>query len=246
MAKDDISFKLLTVDELIDYSRNLTAIGSAEDLSDYPVVSKYISTIGSDAEELFTTHQAIKNDELNKQLQEADMVRDRALSVFRRLMQVHELAEDNSPEAIAFEDLDALWMSKYDSLPYLSLDIETEGIDKLLLDLATEKYATHIDTLQLGESVKKIKAKNDAFKVLNSREENNENVKPAYNVRLLQIELIQTLNRFFNYTNAIAESSGDMRIKQVQSNIIKLNNEYNEILSNRHSGQKSAENNLSE
>lgn len=231
----ELDYNRLTQDELIEFVRMIAAADNAENVTvTDPIALKYLRTLGSDADELENATAAVRSDEKNKQLIEADRVRDRALSVFRRSMQVFELTEDNSPEAIAYEYLDTLWTKKYETLAYLSLMVETEGIDKLLFDLNTDKYEPHVHTLNLQEHVQKIKKANDAFKIICG--DTTEDVKPMYDARALRIELIETLKLFVNYVKAIAKSSDDKSMQQLYKTISQTSSEYAEQLTVRHGG----------
>ena len=171
---------------------------------------------------------------------EADRVRDRALSVFRRLMQVYELSEDNSPEAIAYEYLNELWMKKYDPLPFLSLMVETEGIDDLLFDLNADRYSRHIETLKLKDTVKKIKEANDAFKTLCGDHPQEQSMKPTYDARALRIELIETVKLYVNYVKTVAETSDSGGVQHLYKGIVATTTHFNELLAARHSGKQIA------
>jgi len=130
-----------------------------------PIALKYFETLERDAAELESTNKVVLSDEKNKLLLELDRQRDKHLLIFRRLMQVHELSDDNSPEAVAFEALNNLWLKKYETLPYLNLAIETTGIEDLLFDLSTNKYIDHIETLNLSGTVENIKVVNVSLRL---------------------------------------------------------------------------------
>lgn len=230
----------LTQDELIEYVRMLITSGKAEERNPItnPIALKYLQTLEKDVNELENTQVHIRHDEKNRQLIEADRVRDRALSVFRRLMQVYELSEDNTPEAVAYEYLNELWTKKYDPLPFLSLMVETEGIDDLLFDLSADRYSRHLETLKLKEAVKKIKVANDAFKVLCGDHPREQTMKPTYDARALRIELTETVNLYVNYVKAVAETSDSEGLQQLYKSIVATTTHFNELLAARHAGKQ--------
>lgn len=233
-----VNAKRLTKEELIEFVRVLISESTENikaSITD-PISLKYIQTMQKDAVELENASKKIDSDEKNKQLIEADRIRDRALSVFRRLMQVYELSEDTTPEAVAYEYLDALWMKKYDPLPYLSLTVETEGIDDLLLDLSTEKYAKHLATLKLEESVAKIKETNESFKAVYGENPEENDIKPTFDARILRIELIETLKQYIDYVKVISETSDNKEAQQLYKGILSTVSQFNEQLAKRHSG----------
>lgn len=236
MAFVELDYSRLTQEELTEFVKMIVSAGKDEDLTiENPIVLKYFQTLEEDANELEETYLSIRSDEKNKQLQEADRVRDRALSVFRRMMQVYELTEDNTPEALAYEYLDALWMKKYETLPYLSLMVETTGIDDLLFDLNTDKYLPHVQTLKLEDSVRKIKQANDAFKII-CCDEPEEAMKPTYDARALRLELIQTLQYFVEYLKVLSQSSDNKSIHHLYKSIQQISTQYAQQLTVRHAG----------
>lgn len=233
-----VNTKRLRRKELIEFVRMLIA-ESTENIGapiTDPISLKYIETMQNEAAELEKASQKIDSDEKNQQLIEADRVRDRALSVFRRLMQVYELSEDQSPEAIAYEYLNALWMKKYDPLPYLSLAVETEGIDDLLFDLRTEKYAKHLTTLNLEESVAKIKEANEAFKTVYGENPEENEIKPTFDARILKTELMDTIKQYIDYIKVTSETSDNKEAMQLYKVILSTVSKFNEQLAQRHSG----------
>lgn len=240
--------KNLTQNELIEFVNALieaTKSGLKSPLSD-PIAGKYLETMKADAKELEDANSFIQSNELNKKAVEADRVRDRALSVFRRTMQIYELSEDNSTEAIAYEELNELWMKKYDPLPYMSLNVETTGIDELLFDLATAKYAPHIDTLKLEEAVQNIKDTNEKFKEVYSGNAHEKELKPAYDARELRIELIETLQQYSDYINAIATLPDNKEMTTLVKILNETRTRFHEQVSARHAGTSASGDTLGE
>jgi len=230
----------LTQDELIEYVRMLISSGKAEEANPItnPIALKYLNILEMDANELESTQVHVLHDDQNRQLMEADRVRDHALSVFRRLMQVYELSEDNTPEAVAYEYLNELWTKKYDPLPFLSLMVETEGIDDLLFDLSADRYSRHLETLKLKEAVKKIKVANDAFKALCGDHPREQTMKPTYDARALRIELIETVTLYVNYVKMMTETSDTEGLQQLYKGIVATTTHFNELLAARHAGKQ--------
>ena len=153
----ELNYNRLTQDELIEYVKLLVGEGEKNHAHlDDSIVKKYLHTLSKDVSELEERLSIVKNDDKNKQLLEADRLRDRSLAVFRRSMQIYEFAEDNSAEAMAYEELNALWMKKYETLPYLNIVVETKGIDDLVFDLKSERYYPHVVTLNLQDYIEQI------------------------------------------------------------------------------------------
>lgn len=199
--------KNLNSNELINFARELTttSLSDFKASTDDPIVKKYLETISSITDELEQALANIHRNEVNLKTLEADRVRDRALSVFRRLMQTYEMSEDNSPEAIAYDVLNELWMDKYDPLPFMSLNVETRGIDELVFDLSSSKYADYMKTLKLEDALTSIKNANESFKQMVGEDHQTDKLKPNYDARELKKELFETIEQYGAYVNNLSE-----------------------------------------
>lgn len=238
MNLTQLNAKQLTQEELIEFVRLIidSAKNKIEIKIEDPIALKYLETLAKDSDELESTNKAVLSDEKNKLLLELDRQRDKYLLTFRRLMQVHELSDDNSPEAIAFEELNGLWMKKYETLPYLNLAVETTGIEDLLFDLSTNKYIDHVETLNLSETVENIKVANDKFKIIYSEIAGQNSFKPTYDARSLRIELTETVVLYMNYVQALAESSVNKELVALHQGIKETSQAYFKQIAERHSG----------
>lgn len=238
MNLTQLNAKRLTQEELIEFVRLLidSVKNKPEVKIEDPIALKYLETLEKDATELESTNKAVLSDEKNKLLLELDRQRDKHLLIFRRLMQVHELSDDNSPEAVAFEALDDLWMKKYDTLPYLNLAVETTGVEELLFDLSTNKYTEHVETLNLSETVENIKVANDKFKIIYSEITTQNSFKPTYDARSLRIELTETVVLYMNYVRALADSSANKEMASLYTVIKETSQDYFKQIAERHSG----------
>lgn len=238
MNLTQLNAKRLTQEELIEFVWSLidSAKNKPEVKIEDPIALKYLETLEKDVTELESANKAVLSDEKNKLLLELDRQRDKHLLIFRRLMQVHELSEDNSPEAVAFEALDDLWMKKYDTLPYLNLAVETTGVEDLLFDLSTNKYSEHVETLNLSETVENIKVANDKFKIIYSEIAAQNSYKPTYDARSLRIELTETVVLYMNYVRALADSSANKEMAILYNVLKETSQAYFKQIAERHSG----------
>lgn len=199
--------KNLNSNELINFARELTtsSLSDFKATTDDPIVKKYIETISSIADELEQALANIHSNEITLKTLEADRVRDRVLSVFRRLMQTYEMSEENSPEAIAYDVLNELWMDKYDPLPFMSLNVETQGIDELVFDLSSSKYADYVKTLKLEDALASVKNANESFRQMVGEDYRTNKFKPNYDARELKKELFETIEQYGAYVNNLSE-----------------------------------------
>ena len=241
MNLTQLNAKRLTQEELIEFVRLLTDSAKNKQLED-PIALKYLETIEKDAAELENANKAVLSDDKNKLLADLDRQRDKHLLIFRRLMQVHELSDDNSPEAVAYEKLNDLWTKKYETLPYLNLAVETTGIEDLLFDLSTNKFADDIETLNLSDAVENIKISNDKFKIIYSElAAGKDSLKPNYDSRSLRIELTETVVLYMNYVQTLAEASAGKEMTALNNSIKDVSKTYFQQIAERHSGVPIAE-----
>ncbi|MDD3789544.1 MAG: DUF6261 family protein [Petrimonas sp.] len=229
--------KRFTQSELIEFVNalvNSTKSALSDSLTD-AIAKKYLQKMEIDANELESTRATILKSETSKQILEADRVRDRALSVFRRLMQVYELSEDNSPEAIAYEELNELWTKKYEALPYLNLAVETSGIEDLLFDLSTSKYTANIQALNLKDAVEKIRKANEEFKQIYDTSSDENQKRSNYDARALHLDLMETLQQYDDYVNALSRSSENNKEMVALQNVLQeTKKNHLNYVSNRH------------
>lgn len=234
--------KKLTQPELLDFAQKVvdtTRAEMKEKLTDL-ITIKYLERIENLVQKLKETRKNISDNARNTQILEADKKRDRAISVFRRQMQVYELSEDLSPEALAYEELNQLWTTKYDSLPYLSYAVETAGIDDLLFVLSAERYIKNIETLGLLESLEKIRTTNEEFKkIYPLNDESSEALKSTYDVRKLNLDLENTLQQYDHYIAALSKTellSSNDEMVALRRIFDKIQSQSAEIVSTRRTG----------
>lgn len=103
-----------------------------------------------------------KSDETAK-ITAADLVRDNAVKATLRYLSVFELT-DEEPKQLAHASLETLFKT-YNGVQKWNYEEESNGLDNLITELQGAKYAPHVETLQMGTFVEKIKNSNDAFKV---------------------------------------------------------------------------------
>lgn len=144
-----------------------------------------------------------KSDETLK-ITNADALRDKAITAFQRQLSVYELSEDET-EIEAFNSLNTV-MKTYKNLQRWNLEEETNGIDNLLDELASAKYAAHIATLNLQNFQDRIKSSNEKFKsFFNSR--TNEQVNTEYyDTKALREELTDQYNLLAEYTLTLSKA----------------------------------------
>lgn len=195
---------------------HLNALDTCEpplDLRGFPIIEKYIKTLRTRAEELKNSLSAIPKDSISENILLADRARDKALSVFRRKMQMYELSTDED-EAEAYKVLNAMW-AKYDTLAYMNFQVETDGIDNLVFDLTTSRFSSQVNTLNLMPEVEQIQKDNEVFKKIYGQDPERSEAKVSYDARELYLNLIENYNRYRAYLNESLEAHNESVVKQI-------------------------------
>lgn len=237
-----LNLQRLSSEELIELvTMHLNCVEDAKIQINDPIVERYFQKLSKGSQELSIAINEYHTHTNDTSVSEADRVRDRALSVFRRLMQVFELSDDDTPEAHAYEALDEMW-KKYEAIQYMSLSVETEGIDNLLFDLGTSRYAPHVATLQLESAVDKIRHTNESFKTIYEQSSNDvaDTAKSYYDARRLRNELMKNLGFYTDYVHAMAKSAEDKNVQVLFELLNKTRSHFVHRLTTRHAGKSTS------
>ncbi len=206
-----------SMNELVELVENhLRALDACEpplDLGGFPIIEKYIKTLRTRTEELKASLAAIPKDSISENILLADRARDKALSVFRRKMQMYELSTDET-EAEAYKILNAMW-AKYDTLAYMNFQVETEGIDDLVFDLTTSRFSSQVNALNLMPEVEQIQRDNEFFKQLYGQDPERSEAKVSYDARELYLNLMENYNRYCGYLNETLDAHNESIVKQI-------------------------------
>lgn len=217
MAKEDTSFDKLSMTELVEWVENhLKAVRTSEpplDLSDRPIVSKYLKTLELRSKELREALAAIPQGGTSEAILLADRARDKALSVFRRKMQMYELSTEPE-EMAAYNALNAMW-AKNETLALMNFQVETEGIDNLVFDLTTSRFASQVATLKLEQEVEQIRRDNEAFKQIYTGNSGKNEAKLSYDARELYLNVLENYKRYIEFVQG--DNTGDEVIKRLKT-----------------------------
>lgn len=217
MGNEDFNLAKLSMNELAELvEQHLQAIDTCEpplDLSAFPIIEKYLKTLRTRAGELKEALAAIPKDSVSESILLADRARDKALSVFRRKMQMFELTTDPNEEA-AYKQLNEMW-SKYETLAYMNFQVETEGIDELVFNLTTSRFSSQVATLNLEPEVEQMRTDNENFKRVFGQDPERSEAKISYDARELYHTLIENYKRYREYLHTSLEAHNELVVKRI-------------------------------
>ncbi|ERI81249.1 hypothetical protein HMPREF1981_03290 [Bacteroides pyogenes F0041] len=217
MGNEDFNLAKLSMNELAELvKQHLQAIDTCEpplDLSAFPIIEKYLKTLRTRAGELKEALAAIPKDSVSESILLADRARDKALSVFRRKMQMFELTTDPNEEA-AYKQLNEMW-SKYETLAYMNFQVETEGINELVFNLTTSRFSSQVATLNLEPEVEQMRTDNENFKRVFGQDPERSEAKISYDARELYHTLIENYKRYREYLHTSLEAHNELVVKRI-------------------------------
>ena len=127
--------------------------------------------------------QVSKSDETEK-IVAADKVRDAAVTTILRFLSVFELSEVEE-EKLAFASLETLFKT-YKGIQNWNFEEESNGLDNLIVDLESSKYASHVAKLGINSYVQRIKTTNNDFKSIFAKRTQENSIKEIYDSKALR------------------------------------------------------------
>jgi hypothetical protein len=169
-----------------------------------PVLLAYVTQLNDRSNDYDAAMLHIAKSDQTAKITNADMIRDKAISAYKRMLSVHELSEVEA-ELDAYASLNNL-MTPYNGIERMNLEQESNAIDNLLVDLATPHYAPHITTLNMASFVTRINSKNTDFKNLFNTRTQETAGKPTFDVKQLRTDLLEVYNQMATYVLAMSNA----------------------------------------
>ena len=120
-------------------------------------------------------------------------------------MKLYAASED--PEEVeASKSLRNLF-NRFKNLDALNFEAETLGIDKLLDELESKKYAGSVALLNIGKYVTRMKVSNENFKILFGGRMVTESMTETFNLKAIRKEMLKFYSDFTAYVLAIAKTT---------------------------------------
>lgn len=199
-------------------------------------INNYVHQMSTDSDLFDKGLLQIKKNEETEVLLNLDHVRDLNLSAFNRQLKVYELSTD-AGIVTAYKAITIL-VKTYKNLAHLNYEAESNGIDNLIADFNSTKYAPHITTLSMNEFVDRIKTSNDDFKLKFSQRSTDISSTEIYNVKLIRKAAFENYNNYTQYVLSLAKvTTGDDYYKKILDIINQTRKYYSDLLAKREGGK---------
>jgi hypothetical protein len=171
--------------------------------------------------------QIPKSDETAK-IVASDKIRDTAITAAQRYLSVFELSALEA-EQLAFASLDTLFAA-YKGIQNWNFEEESNGIDNLVVDLQTPKYAASVATLTMATYVDRIAQANTDFKILFAKRTLETSAKEVFDIRAMRTEMKNTYTDMSEYVLSLAKVKDTDEFNQTLSIINTVRKYYSDML----------------
>ena len=200
------------------------------------VLQNYLTQLsGSSAEYDKAMLKVMKSDETEK-IAQADADRDKAINAALRMLSVFELSEDATTfnAAVSLNNL----FNTYKGIQKWNFEEESNGIDNLLVDLESEKYAAHIAETEMQSFVERIRVKNDRFKELFAGRTMEKANTEYYDTKVLRRDLTEIYTVTIEYVLVMAKATDQEQYNKPLDIINTVRKYYADLLAKRKGTQK--------
>lgn len=179
--------------------------------------------------------QIAKSDETAK-IVLADDKRDTAIKATLRQLSVFELSEDPL-ELLSYESLNTLF-KVYKDVQTWNFEEESNGIDNLVNDLKSTKYAAHITKLKMTAFVTRIETNNTAFKTLFAGRTQETVGKVVYDVKVMRADIKTVYNDMAEYVLSMSKAKDIAQYNSPLNVINTVRKYYADLLAKRKPAKK--------
>ena len=174
--------------------------------------------------------KVVKSDETVK-IADADAERDKSITATQRYLSVFELSKE-AAEREAFASLHTL-MKTYKNIQKWNFEEESNGIDNLLEDFASEHYAPHVAMLHLESFVERIRTDNEAFKAVFALRTHQYITTEHFDAKVLRDDLVAKYNLLCDYVLAMATALDNEEFNTVLNALNTIRKYYADLLARR-------------
>jgi len=147
--------------------------------------------------------QVQKNEETDK-IALLDGVRDKSVNAFSRALKLYDLSDE--PKEVEASKALGILLRTYKDLAILNYEAESIGIDKLVSELESDKYASHVALLNIGRYVTRMKVANANFKSLFGNRMVTGAMTESYDLKVIRKEMLKQYSDFTLYVLAMAKT----------------------------------------
>lgn len=176
-----------------------------------------------------------KSDETVK-IADADAERDKSITATQRYLSVFELSKE-AAEREAYASLHTLFKT-YKNIQKWNFEEESNGIDNLLVDLASDKYAPHVATLHMESYVERIRTDNEAFKSIFALRTHQQVTTEHFDAKVLREDLVTKYNLMADYILTMAIALDNEEFNTVLTVLNTVRKYYADLLARRQGTSK--------
>lgn len=147
--------------------------------------------------------QVQKNEETDK-IALFDDIRDKATKAFTRALNLYDLSDE--PKEVEASKALRILLRTYKDLVILNYEAESIGIDKLVSELESDKYAGYVALLNIERYVTRMKVANDNFKELFGNRMVTGAMTETYDLKVIRKEMLKLYSDFTAYVLAMAKT----------------------------------------
>ncbi|HZK97565.1 MAG TPA: DUF6261 family protein [Prolixibacteraceae bacterium] len=147
--------------------------------------------------------QVQKNEETDK-IALLDGVRDKSVNAFSRALKLYDLSDE--PKEVEASKALGILLRTFKDLAILNYEAESIGIDKLVSELESDKYASHVALLNIGRYVTRMKVSNENFKTLFGNRMVTGAMTESYDLKVIRKEMLKLYSDFTLYVLAMAKT----------------------------------------
>jgi hypothetical protein len=215
--------------------KNIFLLGDGVSFITDPVLISYLNRMNEgilvyDKAQVYVA----KSDETAK-IVAADKERDTAVTAAFRYLSVFELSPLEN-EKLAFASLDTLFTA-YRGIQSWNFEEESNGLDNLLAELSSSKYAAHVATINMSGFVERIRVGNENFKTIFAKRTLENSTKEVYDMKTIRADIKTIYTDMSDYVLSMAKAMNTDQFNQTLNVINAVRKYYSDLLSKRKSSK---------
>lgn len=214
--------------------KNIDLLGT--DFITDAILLNYLSQLSGASDQYDKAMRYIAISDETAKIVAADVERDHVIITLERQLSVFEYTK-NANKHDAYQSLKNLF-NVYKNLKAWNYEEESNGIDNLIEEMETAKYAPSIALLLMEEYKNELKDANDTFKDLFAGRTQEFSSKENFDVKTMRKEYGETYNSMCNYVLSLAKGADTAQYNQTLSVINVVRKYYADRLASRPAAKK--------
>lgn len=200
------------------------------------VMITYLTQLGAKSDTYDLAMKNIAKSDETAKITSADLVRDNLITTLQRQLSVYEFTEDENKH-LAYLSLNTLF-NVYKGIKTWNLEEESNGIDNLIVDMESDKYASNLELLLMKDFKDELIVANNKFKELFNGRTQESASKETYDVKAMRKDIGGNYTDFCNYTLSMAKALNTDQYNQSLSVINTIRKYYSDRLVTRPPAKK--------